>query len=263
MNQPIINDPRARFWGRMAKWSLVLIAGFFVAPYVWTAITGVLGLIAATVVIGGAWMLGKPAYSMAANLRLRLIKAEASRNPVETLQNEYQKEAENLERRKKAIEEMKASIMTAEDEAEKGAQRYPNDPRIAKLKRDIDTLYRIYEHRLALWRKAVADLRSFKEEIERASVIWKVAQAAAAAHESTGLSEDEFYSQIRKETAIDSVKTALNQSIASLDTAMEEIPQTEAITLPPSQSAQPTLTAPPPTIPLPSSAPSRSHDRTN
>ena len=77
MNQPVINDPRARFWGNVAKYGALLVAGFFVAPYVWIAIGGLIGLIAGALVILAAWMLRPVVFSFAANMRLKLIKAEA------------------------------------------------------------------------------------------------------------------------------------------------------------------------------------------
>ena len=99
MNQPVINDPRARFWGNVAKYGAVLVAGFLVAPYIWVAIGGLIGLIVAVVVILAAWMLRPVAFSFAANMRLKLIKSEAAKNPVETLQNDLKDKAQALAKR--------------------------------------------------------------------------------------------------------------------------------------------------------------------
>lgn len=51
-------------------------------------------------------------------------------------------------------------------------------------------------------------------------MIWDISKAAAAARESSGLTEDEFYAKIKSETAFDSVQTGYNEAIASLDTMM-------------------------------------------
>ncbi len=259
MNQPIINDPRARFWGRMAKWSLVLVAGFFVAPYVWTAITGVLGLIAATVVIGGAWMLGKPAYSMAANLRLRLIKAEARKNPVETLQNEFIAESKKLEERREKIEALNTSIRNLGDSIDDLTAKYgAGDPAVQKLTREQANLTRVLEYRRVKLQQALAELKRFQEQIERLNDIWQATQSANAARDASGLTEDEVISKIRKDEAVDAVRTSYNAALASLEESMAM-----DVTVPPPPSGQPTLTAPPPTISLPSSAPSQSRDHTH
>jgi hypothetical protein len=237
MNQPLINDPRARFWGNTAKVVAVLIAGFLIAPYIWVAVGGIVGLIVAIAVIVGTWMLRHWFFAVAANMRLKLIKAEASRNPVETLQEEYRKEMIRLDERKTAIETLKANILQFEDKTSEMEAKYPNDPTVGKFRRDIATLNRIYEHRCGLWRKARQELDRFKEEIDRGVVIWETAQAAAAAHEASGLSEEAFFTRLRKETAFDAIKLAYNQSVASLDTALLEAPKMEVVELPPVQQA--------------------------
>lgn len=239
MNQPVISDPRARLWGNVVKIAAVLVGGFLVAPFVWVAIGGILGLVVAIAIVVGTWMLRHWFFAVAANLRLKLIKAEASKNPVETLQEEYRKEMVRLDERKTAIETLKAHILQFEDKTHEMEAKYPNDPTVAKFKRDIATLNRIYEHRCNLWRKARTELDRFKEEIDRGEVIWKTAQAAAAAHEASGLSEAAFFSRLRKETAFDAIKLAYNQSVASLDSALLEAPKMEVVELPPAQ--QPAL----------------------
>jgi hypothetical protein len=243
MNQPVINDPRARLWGNVVKIAAVLIGGFIIAPYVWVAVGGLIGLGLGVAIIVLTWMLRHWFFAVAANLRLKLIKAEAARNPVETLQEEYRKEMVRLDERKTAIESLKAHILQFEDKTAEMEAKYPNDPTVVKFKRDIATLNRIYENRCALWRKAREELSRFKEEIDRGDVIWKTAQAAAAAHEASGLSEEDFFSRLRKETAFDAIKLSYNQSIASLDSAMLEAPQMEVVELPPAH--RPALEAAP------------------
>ena len=90
-------------------------------------------------------------------------------------------------------------------------------------------LNRIYENRCDLWRKARAELDLFKKEIDRAQTIWETAQAAAAAQETSGLTEEEFFAKLRTETAFDAIHNSYNQAIASLDTALLEPPQTTVI----------------------------------
>lgn len=237
MNPPVINDPRARFWGNVVKIAAVLVAGFFIAPYVWVAVGGLIGLGVGIAIVVVTWMLRHWFFAVAANLRLKLIKAEAARNPVETLQEEYRKEMIRLDERKTAIESLKAHILQFEDKTAEMEAKYPNDPTVGKFKRDITTLNRIYEHRCALWRKARQELDRFKEEIDRGDVIWKTAQAAAAAHEASGLSEEAFFTRLRKETAFEAIKLAYNQSVASLDSALLEAPQMEVVELPSGEKA--------------------------
>ncbi len=230
MNQPIINDPRARFWGNLAKYGALLVAGFLVAPFVWVAIGGLIGLIVAALVILAAWMLRPVAFSFAANMRLKLIKSEAARNPVETLQNDFKDKTEALGKRREAIETLNSQIRTFSDKVDEIESRYgAEDAGYQKLSRDLADLRRVYAHRCEKWKEARDQLKLYEEEIQRANMIWEAAQAAAAARETSGLTEDEFFAKLRTETAFESIQKSYNDALASLDTAMLDGPSTATI----------------------------------
>ncbi len=232
MNQPIINDPRARFWGNVAKYGAVIVAGFFIAPYIWVAIGGLIGLVVAVGVILAAWMLRPVAFSFAANMRLKLIKAEASKNPIETLQNDLKDKAQALANRKDAIETLNSQIRTFSDKVDEIKASYgAEDAGYLKLSRDLADLRRVYAHRCEKWKEAREQLKLYEEEIKRANMIWEAAQAAAAARETSGLTEDEFFAKLRTETAFEAIKKSYNDALASLDTALLEGPSTASIEL--------------------------------
>lgn len=239
MNQPVINDPRARFWGNLAKYGAILVVGFFVAPYIWVAIGGIIGLIVAAAVLLTTWMLRPVAFSFAANMRLKLIKAEASKNPVETLQNDLKDKMVALDKRKDAIETLNSQIRTFSDKVDDIKATYgADDAGYQKLSRDLVDLRRVYVHRCEKWKDAREQLKLYEEEIKRASMIWDAAQAAAAARETSGLTEDEFFAKLRTETAFDAIKKSYNDALASLDTALLEGPSTATIELPASAASR-------------------------
>lgn len=230
MNQPVINDPRARFWGNMAKYGALLVVGFLVAPYIWVAIGGLIGLIVAGVVILATWMVRPVLFSFAANMRLKLIKAEAAKNPVETLQNDLKDKTLALGKRKDAIETLNSQIRTFGDKVDEIKSRYgAEDAGYQKLSRDLSDLRRVYAHRCEKWKEAREQLKLYEEEIQRANMIWEAAQAAAAARETSGLTEDEFFAKLRTETAFEAIKKSYNDALASLDTALLEGPSTASI----------------------------------
>lgn len=238
MNQSLINDPRARRWGNVAKWGGFLVLGFFVAPYVWVAVGGLIGLIVGGVILLGAWMIRPALFSMAANMRLKLIKAEAAKNPVETLQNDLRQKAVALQQRKEAIETLNSQIRTFSDKVDEIRSSYgAEDPGYLKLSRDLADLRRVYAHRCEKWKEARDQLGRYEEEIKRANMIWDAAQAAAAARETSGLTEDEFFAKLRTETAFESIKKSYNDALASLDTALLEGPATPPV-LPPGSPAK-------------------------
>lgn len=66
------------------------IVGFFVAPFIFLSIKGIIGLFIAVVLSVLIITVFVPWFAKAvANWRLKALKAEAAKNPIETLDNEY------------------------------------------------------------------------------------------------------------------------------------------------------------------------------
>lgn len=221
----LVNDPRAKRWGAAAKWLLLFPVGFVIAPYVFTALWGLAGLVIGVLGMVATKMLAPWVYAKAANIRLKLIKAEASKNPVETLQDDLRTKTVALDERKTNIEKLNGQIRTFADKVDDIKSRYgPGDPGFVKLSADLTDLRRIYAHRCEKWKAARAQLERFGEEIERANMIWEAGQAAAAARETSGLTEEEFFAKLRTDTAFDAIQSSYNEALASLDTAMLDEP---------------------------------------
>lgn len=229
-NSAIFTDPRAKRWGNFVKWAAILVVGFFVAPFIWIAIGGLIGLIVAAIVLTTTWMLRPWFYSVAANLRLKLIKNEARKNPVETLEEDLRSKHVTLEQRKTNIELLNGQIRSFADSVDEILRKYgKEDPAYIKLNEQLSDLKRIYKHRVERWNEALKQLNRFAEEIERAKIIWEAGLAASAARETSGLTEDEFFAKLRTETAFDAIQDNYNQALASLDTAMLDSTSTKTV----------------------------------
>ncbi len=212
-------DPRAKRWGNVAKYAALLGVGFVVAPYVFTAITGLLGLIVAGAIMTTTWMLTPWVETKARNLRLMFIKHEAATNPVPTLQNELQRQSVALDERKTAIGHLNGQISTFQDKLDAIGDKYgKQDSAYLKMASQLKDLRRVAKNREDKWQAAYVALKHFADEIERASMLWDAAQAAAAAQESSGLTEEDFMAKLKTETSLDSIRTTFNDTLASLDT---------------------------------------------
>lgn len=220
-----VTDPRAKRWGSIAKW-LFLIFGFAVmAPFVWLAVGGLIGFILLFVVWTATWMLRPYVYDKAANIRLMLIRREAMKNPIETLLNTYRERCNDLDRRKTAIEQFYGAILNMQSKVNDIAEKYgKSDKDYIKLSTDAAKLLSVYKLRCEKWKEASNLLSRFKEEIERANMIWEAGCAAAAAKESSGYTEADFFIQLKTDTAFDSIDANYNAALASLDTALLDAP---------------------------------------
>lgn len=202
-----------------------LVVGFIVAPFVFIAIKGIVGLVVAGALSMTAINLMPWFAAKLANWRLKAIKHEASVNPVETLQEQLRVEMLKLNERKTNIEKLNGQIRTFSDKVDGIKAKYgANDPSYVKLSDDLAELRKIHKHRCAKWNEAREELDRFQDAIARGNMIWEAAQAAAAARETSGLTEDEFFARLRTETAFDSIQNKYNEALASLDTAMLDEP---------------------------------------
>jgi translation initiation factor 2B subunit (eIF-2B alpha/beta/delta family) len=192
--------------------------GFLVAPYIWVAIGGLIGLIAAVGVFGITWMTKDWLYMKAGNLRLSLIKAEAAENPVETLQSEHLKQSEQLEERRKGLESMNGACRTLDQAIDSLERDFPDSPELPQMRADQGELLALLESRKQDWQDSYISLGQFANEIKRVGKLWEVSLAAARARQQTGLSQDEWMSKLKTQTSIDAIRTKLNTQLSALST---------------------------------------------
>jgi hypothetical protein len=205
------------------KWGLGLTAAVLISPVIFLAVKGIIGL-GLALVVGLVLINGAPVLAMkAANLKLKGIRHEASRNPVETLQHEWQAQREALTKFKESITTFRTEVANFASQVEGFAVSFPADaPKFAEQQRQMERLLQVREARY----KGVKDeLEKFQLEINRAEAIWKMSQAAQRLNKAAGMNEDDFLARIKTETAIDAVQTSLNRAFAELETSlMDETP---------------------------------------
>lgn len=240
----VLSDPRAKRWGMFAKYAALLGVGFIVAPYVFTAITGLIGLLVAGAIMGVTWMVMPAVETFAGNMRLKFVKAEAARNPVETLTQELQRQSIALDERKTAIGKLNGQISTFKDKLDTIGTKYgKQDTAYVKLASQLGDLKRVAKSREDKWQLAYVQVKRFEQEIERAGMIWDAAQAAAAAQESSGLTEADLMAKLKTETSLDTIRNTFNETLASLDTDLMQSDAENMVNV--------TNSAPQPALPAP------------
>ncbi len=218
---PLSPDQRAQKWGTIAKWAAFIVGGFLFAPFVMATITGMLGLLVAGAISAFTWFMLPVAHDMAVNLRLRLIKQEAARDPVSTLQAEYLRRSLLLEDRDKAIQTFDAKTRTFADKVEGFKRKYsPAD--CAKFQEDLDNMRLLVKRQRAQWTEAQRNLMQFSDQVQKASDMWEMAVAAAAAKAGTELDEKAFWGKLKTETAFNAVQDGMNAAFAQLDSLVAQ-----------------------------------------
>ena len=194
------------------------VVGFFVAPFVLLSIQGILGLAVAFGLSAGILSF-VPFFAMKlANWRLKAIKWEAGQNPVETLQNEYNKKMDALAKFQENIRMFTTQVLTFADQVKQYVKDGLEDADV--YKGQLAKMKQLLELRQQKYQEAQDTLAEFQETIQRTDRKWKMACAAAKMNEAAGEIEGDVFDKICVETALDSVQNKLNQSFADLEIAL-------------------------------------------
>ena len=200
---------------------VVGVIALVVGPLAVTILHGLGALLAITATVGVAWVgmkfLGVFTL-MISNYALKAMKAEAMRNPVETLQVEYVKKQNALNQYKANIRTFIAQIGAFSDQVKGYVKEGIEDADV--YVEQLGKMKKLLELREQKYGEAQDALAVFSDTIQRTDKKWKMACAAAAMNEAAGQMDGDVYDKICIETALDSVQTKLNESFADLDLAL-------------------------------------------
>jgi len=152
------------------------------------------------------------------NWRLKELKAEASKNPIETLQNQYGERHDALLRFKSAIETFVGEVKGFKDKLEGFKVQFPADA--PKFEDQLNQMVKLLHIRKEKYKEAKGQLELFDQEISRAKAIWEMGLAAVAMNKASGDMEGDFMAKIKVETALDSVTSSMNMAFAELETSL-------------------------------------------
>jgi len=204
----------------IAKVAGVGVVGFIVAPMVFVAIQGVVGMLVVGAILLVSFMWIPVAVDWAANMKLQGIKFVAGRNPVETLQNDYQKKQEALQTFRQKIVDFDSAISIYRDKVEEFKTRWPADA--PKYAAQLKTMCDLLSLRQKKYKEAVKTLDNYQAEIEKASDMWDMSVAAAKMNKASGMNSDDFMTKIRVDTSYDAIQKNMASAFAELDTSLME-----------------------------------------
>lgn len=197
-----------------------LVIGLIVAPMVYIAIQGLLGLCLAAVVVLVA-INGYPVLVDAcSNIKLKGIKWIAAKNPVETLQKDYIDKRSKLAQFLESIRTFTSSIMTFEGKYKKFIAEYPEEKE--RFDEILSSMKKLLKVRTEKYREAEKSLDRYEAEIQKASAIWEMSVEASKMNKAAGLDEDDVLAKIKTQTSLDAIEHQLNESFADLQTSLIE-----------------------------------------
>jgi len=234
----------------IAKWCVIILACAVVAPVVWAAITGIVGMM-----IGGAIGLiginaGPVIALKLANWKYRAIDAErvghiekvvkaAETNPIETLIQQSMEKRQASDQFKQAISAFSTEVKNFTDQIKEFGKEYPED--VARFQSQLDAMNKLLKFRQDRYKQLQQELDNFDSAIKRAQAMWKMSQAAQKMNKMAGVELADPFVKIKADAAIDSVMTSMNRAFSEMETALLDNKEVQQATLSVEHSASPVL----------------------
>lgn len=200
------------------KWGVGLLGALIISPIIFMVVKGLVGL-AIALFVGAVMINAAPAVAnMLANWKLKLIKDEANRNPIETMQSLLTEKTAELRARSENITDFDTEVRNFDDQLEEFKR---TDQAEAIKYQDISNkMHQKLEDMVESQNQAQDELSAFEENIKKAQRIYKMALAAEKVTSFSKSAEQEIYAKIREDVAFDAVRTKLNRTFATLNTAV-------------------------------------------
>lgn len=196
---------------------VMLAAGLFVAPIIFLAITGLVGLVAAAV-IGGLVMALTPAFTeKMAQLKFQAMKVVISRAPVETLHQRAKERSDDLAEQRDILHQQAAALAEFKRKAMNFNKRYPEDS--AEINEQLAGYEQLFVYRTDMFKQAKAETQNFMAVVEKAEAIYEMAVADAELGKSFNKGKD-FMAIYREKTAFDAIDKANSTALANLRMAL-------------------------------------------
>lgn len=210
------------------KWGLGLVAAAVIAPVIFLAVQGLVGL-ALALLTAGVIVHAAPVVALKlAAWRVSGMKAVARSNPIEVREKIALDRHAALEERLRSITAYDSEVRGFAGEITKLEEQYPQDA--AQFKAQLETCMRLLEHQRDEYRKATATLKEFEAATRRARARWKVAQSALRMQRLSGQQADTAMEKILADESLDSVQSAMDNAFAGLESSILQIEASRANT---------------------------------
>jgi hypothetical protein len=190
------------------------------APVIWGAVTGGLGLLALGIVgaVGVAMFQALPLLGQKLENRLLAArKAEARANPIEQLQNFLMQKRQRVASFKEAVVRIGAQIKSMSDMIEERKRQKPGYD-ATKQENAVRAMKEAHQLLVGKYKNAELALEQLSDVIEDKKFEWKFGQAGQAAIQNlNATSGQELLDQMLADEAFDSVRDNFNQVFSELE----------------------------------------------
>jgi hypothetical protein len=213
-------------WIRAAALASAVAALALLAPIVWLAVSGGIGLLMLGTLLAVAFAAVQVLPLLGQKLENALLaarKSEARRNPIEQLQNEVLRRAQRLKSFRQALVTVGGQI---ESISQMLVERKHRDPShvLERQERALARLQHFHTLNLARLGQAQSALQEFKSTVERKESEWRIALAIGDANDLLDPNAtDNLMQDLLTDTALRAVQDRFNHVFAELDVQMSSM----------------------------------------
>lgn len=210
---------------RTEKIAKVVIAGVVclaVSPIIFMVVKGLIGLIVA-VAVGFTALQLTPYFAMkVGNVRMQMIRAEANKNPIETMNNVFRENMVTIQEKDQKIAQFEARLGDFKSKMSGFSRDFPND--VQQFADVAAKMQLVLTRQKTKQRAAKVAAQEFHKQIVRAENIYEMALAAHAVQELSANIEKQVFQDIKKRVAFDSVTHSFNVAVAELSVEADTDP---------------------------------------
>jgi hypothetical protein len=205
---------------RVANIATVCVVALLLSPIIFMIVKGLLGMIAAVVILLVGTSMAKPFGMWLANKKLISLKTQAVRNAAETLQNELLRKEAIFKQNGDKTQLFIGNARTMIQKRTESMQKFPENRK--QYEAQIKALEGSIEAKKSKYKKTKDALEVFKRVVDNAVDECEFATLAA----QNAALEDEFNDPLQTmlaNTAIQAAQTAMNSALAEFEVeAMNE-----------------------------------------
>ncbi len=196
------------------------VIGFLVSPIIVATIGGIAGLAVGLALAYSAIKFAPLFGNFIANMVLKGLKYEASKRPIETLENDFIYRSNRLAEFKKRIEVAIGEVGLFKSKLTDFKKKFPDQAEI--FDQQYSKAYQLVQYRIKSYEQGQGALVQYRAEIDKASAFWELAQSAIAMNAAAEVDASEVIREIQTKTAVDSVQKSLYASFASIEMSLAE-----------------------------------------
>jgi hypothetical protein len=202
------------------KLGIIGIVGFLVAPFVFIAIGGIVGLILA-IGIGFLAIQFAPVVAMkVANLKMKAIENEASKNPIETMKNIYAEGMKEIQKKQQKIIEFSAKVEDYGDKLAGFKKQWPDDA--PKFVAGYEKMKASLVKKRQKQTEAIRGAKEYELLIDKAEAVYDMAKSALEVDQMDADIEGKIYNDIKNKVAFDTVNHTFNRAIAEMSAEVDD-----------------------------------------